>query len=170
MRLFFSFRLRALSRQAGKEKGLVKATIGSRQGRVSPGLSSFALSPACLINGEWITKEWKLETLIRTGRTTACSRPRVVWFFDVPGHLPGAKRPNVSLNMMKSVALLALILASTVVARGQGTIDFVNLAGFGQVNAPVYESDGVTKCSGPQFMAELLAGPSGNTLASIATV
>jgi hypothetical protein len=71
---------------------------------------------------------------------------------------------------MKGVALLALILASTVVARGQGTIDFVNLAGFGQVNAPVYESDGVTKCSGPQFMAELLAGPSGNTLASIATV
>ena len=65
--------------------------------------------------------------------------------------------------------LLASILQWHVVntASGQGTIDFKNLNTAG-INAPVYESDGVAKLSGPQFMAELLAGPNEGNLVSIA--
>lgn len=51
----------------------------------------------------------------------------------------------------------------------QGTINFANIVARQGVNAPVYESDGVTKIAGSQFMAELLAGPSAGNLASIAT-
>ena len=71
---------------------------------------------------------------------------------------------------MKACVLGLLFLSWTLVAQAQGTVSFANVAPAGQgVNAPVYESDGVTPLSGSQFMAELLAGPSANTLASIAT-
>ena len=51
-----------------------------------------------------------------------------------------------------------------------GTVDFANVSSGLGPNAPVYESDGVTKLSGPQFMAELFAGPSANNLAGIAMI
>src|SRR5690349_2924544 len=61
-------------------------------------------------------------------------------------------------------AALGMVCAS---AFGQGTVVFNN--GYpSSPNAPVYESDRVTKCAGSQFMAELFAGPSANSLASIA--
>ena len=67
---------------------------------------------------------------------------------------------------MKAGALVLVLFASSVVAYAQGEIQFINIGvGF---NAPIYESDGVTPLSGPQFTAELLAGPSANNLASIA--
>ena len=71
---------------------------------------------------------------------------------------------------MKELPFVLLIATFSLAANAQGTVEFsnVSLAG-GGVNAPVYQSDGVTLCSGPQFMAELLAGPSVNSLASIAT-
>ncbi len=53
----------------------------------------------------------------------------------------------------------------------QGTVNFANLwpnQVNPMVNAPVYESDGVTRLAGSQFTAELLAGPTANNLASIA--
>lgn len=69
---------------------------------------------------------------------------------------------------MKALLLIFVIAGCSLVARPQGTVEFDNLH-VGSPNAPVYESDGVTKLSGPQFMAELLGGPSANTLSSIAT-
>jgi len=72
----------------------------------------------------------------------------------------------------RGLTLLLSLIAVTSGLRGhaQGTINFVNLTAGNFVNAPVFESDGITKCSGSQFMAELLAGPAANNLASIATI
>ena len=72
---------------------------------------------------------------------------------------------------MKVFAECLVLITSAVAASGQGQVFFSNLghaALGGDPNAPVYMSDGVTKISGSQFMAELLAGPSMDNLASIA--
>ena len=62
------------------------------------------------------------------------------------------------------------LLSTLGIAYSQGTLDFVNIGPTGSgLNAPVYQSDGLTPLSGAQFMAELLAGPTANSLASIAT-
>jgi len=62
---------------------------------------------------------------------------------------------------------MLLVELSITTARSQGTVVFNN--GYpGGPNAPVYESDGVTKLSGSQFMAELFAGPNANSLGAIA--
>jgi len=66
------------------------------------------------------------------------------------------------------VSLALLINASCVTAMAQGTVFFSNGAPGGRIDAPVYMSDGVTPLSGPQFMADLLGGPSASNLASIA--
>jgi hypothetical protein len=68
----------------------------------------------------------------------------------------------------KKVRMTLLIAGSYLAACAQGTVLFENIH-VGAPNAPVYESDGVTKLSGPQYMAELLAGPSVTSLASVAT-
>ncbi len=70
---------------------------------------------------------------------------------------------------MKALGLSLLVLASAVTAHAQGTFAFQNINVAGGPNAPVYLSDGVTKLSGPQFMAELLIGMTEANLASIAT-
>jgi hypothetical protein len=49
----------------------------------------------------------------------------------------------------------------------QGTINFINLDSTRGVHAPVYLSDLVTKLSGPQYQAELLAGPGPSSLGPI---
>ncbi len=70
---------------------------------------------------------------------------------------------------MKALVILPLIVGvSSCGLYAQGTINFVNIYS-GKINAPVYESDGITKLSGSQFMAELLAGPTADSLASVAT-
>ncbi len=69
------------------------------------------------------------------------------------------------MKTLLSVLVTALSLNN---AWSQGSVDFENLR-LGGPNAPVYQSDGVTPLSGSQFMAELLAGPTANNLASIAT-
>jgi len=51
----------------------------------------------------------------------------------------------------------------------QGTVWFINIDSQHGLDAPVYQADGVTRLAGPQFMAELLAGPTPTSLASIAT-
>ncbi len=62
---------------------------------------------------------------------------------------------------------MLLVALSVTTACSQGTVVFQN--GYpGGPNAPVYESDGVTKLSGSQFMAELFAGPNANSLGAIA--
>jgi len=67
---------------------------------------------------------------------------------------------------MKRIAILATcLLASILVSHAQGTVNFFNV-GAG-VNAPIFNSDGVTKLAGAQFMAELLAGPIGGSLAPV---
>src|SRR5690242_12357157 len=71
---------------------------------------------------------------------------------------------------MKRLLVALLLGKASLIAYSQGTVLFDNIAGQGQlVNAPVYESDAVTKVSGPQFMVELLGGPSAESLVSIAT-
>lgn len=72
-------------------------------------------------------------------------------------------------NRAHKLLFAVCFLSSAAVAPGQGTIDFRNLNTGGTLNAPVYESDGVTKLAGSQFMAELFAGPSPANLMSIAT-
>src|SRR6266404_5706272 len=69
---------------------------------------------------------------------------------------------------MKRLFLTLLVISGSITAYGQGTVLFDNIH-VGAPNAPVYESDGVTKLSGPQFLAELIAGPSVGSLATIAT-
>lgn len=64
--------------------------------------------------------------------------------------------------------IFLMLLVSRCREQAQGTVFFDNLDVRG-VNAPVYESDGVTPLSGPQFMAELLAGPSADTLMTVAS-
>jgi hypothetical protein len=72
-------------------------------------------------------------------------------------------------SIMKKLFLGVLLTTSAVIVFAQGTVLFDNLDTSAGVNAPVYESDGVTKLSGPQFQAELLGGPSSSGLASIST-
>lgn len=60
--------------------------------------------------------------------------------------------------MKKLILMVMLLLLPLFDLGGQGILVFANY-GDG-VRAPVYESDGVTKLSGPQFQAELLVGPS----------
>jgi hypothetical protein len=73
---------------------------------------------------------------------------------------------------MKTLFLTTALGVVCVSAFGQGTVLFSNhgpnFVGGPQPNAPVYEADGVTKCAGPQFTAELFAGPNSNSLAAIA--
>ncbi len=70
---------------------------------------------------------------------------------------------------MKLLTLRLLLLASAMAAHAQGTFAFQNINVAGGPNAPVYLLDGVTKLSGPQFMAELLIGMNEANLVSIAT-
>jgi hypothetical protein len=71
---------------------------------------------------------------------------------------------------MKTTAVLSLLVACALSGYAQGLVQFSNLSiSGGGVNAPVFESDGVTKCSGQQFMAQLFAGAAPDNLASIAT-
>jgi len=72
-------------------------------------------------------------------------------------------------RFMKNFLLAVLIMASLGTAHAQGTVWFLNVDHTQGLDAPFFQSDAVTKLSGPQFMAELLAGPSANSLASIAT-
>lgn len=69
---------------------------------------------------------------------------------------------------MKLVFALALA-ASSLGTLAQGTIEFSNYDLNANINAPVYHSDMVTLLSGPQFQAELLAGPTASNMVSIAT-
>jgi len=68
--------------------------------------------------------------------------------------------------------LTATMLASALlgaVAFAQGTINFVNVNSGAGLNAPVFMNDGSTKVGTTGFTAELFAGASDTTLASVAT-
>jgi hypothetical protein len=70
------------------------------------------------------------------------------------------------MNSTMKKRLLTFVTGALITrAFGQGTINFQNI----NVQVPVYQSDGVTRLSGPQFLAELFAGPSATNLAAIAT-
>ena len=73
------------------------------------------------------------------------------------------------MNETKKLLVTLVVAAFCWVSYGQGTVAFSNRSfPGGGVNAPVYQFDGVTLLSGPQFMAELLAGPSADNLAFVA--
>ena len=67
-------------------------------------------------------------------------------------------------NLIATVVLNGVLSGA---AFAQGTVVFGNI-GVG-LDAPVYLSDGTTPLNGPQYMAELLAGPTASSLALIAT-
>jgi hypothetical protein len=71
-----------------------------------------------------------------------------------------------------SMAIISFVIcaAASVTACAQGTVVFANFFGTYDPDAAVYESDGVTPCVGPQFRAELFAGPSVSSMSSIAMV
>lgn len=70
---------------------------------------------------------------------------------------------------MKTFFVAFFVLNMVVGALGQGTVDFVNIGPAGwRLNAPAFQLDGITALSGPDFMAELLAGPAPANLAFIA--
>jgi hypothetical protein len=62
--------------------------------------------------------------------------------------------------------LLFLLIGQPATGFAQGTIKFANLAA--GVNAPVFMTDGITKLSGPEFSAVLLAGPTVDNLSVLA--
>ncbi len=64
---------------------------------------------------------------------------------------------------MKQLLGSLIVVGLSLTAHSQGTVSFSDYW------ARVYEADGVTRLSGPQFQAGLLAGPSATSLASIAT-
>jgi hypothetical protein len=70
---------------------------------------------------------------------------------------------------MRKVLLLIIVPALCLRANAQGTIRFMNIRPGGAIDAPVYQSDGVTKLSGAQYLAELLAGPGPSSLGPVAT-
>ncbi len=71
---------------------------------------------------------------------------------------------------MKALTLSVILTGLCFMASfGQGTLEFQNVNVAAGVNAPVYESDGLTKLSGPQFMAELLVGIGSTNLDPLAT-
>jgi hypothetical protein len=65
------------------------------------------------------------------------------------------------------VGLCALLV--TLGAFAQGTVNFNTRVPADNINAPVFLSDGVTKATGPQYVAQLLGGTSAATLAPIGT-
>ncbi|HLH55530.1 MAG TPA: hypothetical protein VKY92_18160 [Verrucomicrobiae bacterium] len=67
--------------------------------------------------------------------------------------------------MKAKVIQLTLLICQA--AWSQGLVAFSNLGQ--QVNAPVYQSDGLTALSGTQFMAELFGGLGSNALQAIAS-
>jgi hypothetical protein len=70
-------------------------------------------------------------------------------------------RPAQTITKLIATVVLNGLLNGAALA--QGTVNFFN------VNAPVYLSDGTTPLNGPQYMAGLMAGPTANSLALIAT-
>jgi len=79
------------------------------------------------------------------------------------------RRRQKSKGSRKTIPLLLCFVLRCASVQAQGTLLFQNLLLQVGLNAPVYQSDGVTPLSGPQFMAELLAGSSADNLALIAT-
>jgi len=71
-------------------------------------------------------------------------------------------------DMMKICIPLSLLIISSVAAHTQGVVAFNN-GPPGQLDNPVFLSDGVTLAWGPQFMASLFAGPTANSLAFVAS-
>ena len=79
-----------------------------------------------------------------------------------------ALTPYMVLGKIMKPLIVLLISTLWRSVWAQGTIDFANHDVLRGVNAPVYESDGITQLSGSQFMAELLVGSSASSLMSIA--
>lgn len=69
---------------------------------------------------------------------------------------------------MKKTLLTLSCLVVGVVAYGQGTVNFANIAG-AAVNAPIFQNDGTTRLAGAQYQVQLLAGPTADSLTAIAT-
>jgi len=64
---------------------------------------------------------------------------------------------------MKALSISFLLVSGAVMSHAQVALLFENV----DLYVPVYESDGVTRLKGSQFMAELLVGPSVDNLVSL---
>jgi Immunoglobulin domain len=65
---------------------------------------------------------------------------------------------------MKILMTSLLVCFVTCSALAQGTVNFCNISPGGGVNAPVFLGDGTTKLTGPNYVAQLMAGPTPNTM------
>src|SRR4051812_22135132 len=70
---------------------------------------------------------------------------------------------------MKTRLLTALLALGALASFAQGTVDFANIDSALGLDAPVYSDDASFKLSGPDWVAELFAGPTLNTMSSVAT-
>jgi hypothetical protein len=70
---------------------------------------------------------------------------------------------------MKRYLPLFLSIPWAINVLAQGTVVFENINVPAGLNAPVYEADRITPLAGTQFIAELLGGPSPNSLTQVAT-
>ena len=70
---------------------------------------------------------------------------------------------------MKKLLIVLACVAATVMVSGQGTVDVRSKAGVSpnNVDAPVFDVDGITKLSGAGYLAQVLAGPTAGSLAPI---
>jgi hypothetical protein len=66
---------------------------------------------------------------------------------------------------MKKLLTLVGVLAISASLSAQGTVNFANAGG--GVNAPVFDVDGTTRLAGTDFMAQLYAGASADSLAPV---
>lgn len=68
---------------------------------------------------------------------------------------------------MKRLLLIAACIVATVGALAQGTVNFVNKVAGGVLDAPVFNTDGTTKLSGADYLAQLYAGTSASSLTAV---
>lgn len=68
---------------------------------------------------------------------------------------------------MKRLLLIAACIVATVGALAQGTVNFVNKVAGGVLDAPVFNTDGTTKLSGADYLAQLYAGTTAGSLTAV---
>lgn len=67
---------------------------------------------------------------------------------------------------MKHILAVGLFVLSAVTALGQGTVNFINRI-TGTVDAPVFDTDGVTRLAGSRYLAQLYGGPTEDTITAV---
>jgi hypothetical protein len=73
--------------------------------------------------------------------------------------------PQLSMNLVRLLAATLTVFSVTSTLTAQGTVNFANAGG--GVNFPFFDIDGTTRLAGPEYMAQLFAGASADSLAPV---